>query len=476
MNARPLTAALLRRLGEAADGYRTGRPVYVVACYDDPRDALRVFEREADALEHLARAGDRFGMFGPFATPVDGSASGVPVGEAGASLEARDGSAPAGEVVEVVLSLRDDAGAETTIRLDGREHDALFWSMSAIDKFAVPYYTRTDGPEYAAEMRRRAMRAQGTAVAHMPRSEYISQEPGLDGDDAAAASLRVDSVTLTIREGDRTREVRLDGREHDSVFWSLSAIDKFAVPYYARTDGPEYAAEMRRRAMSGPVCGLAHLPSSDYIGIGDDEELDGHGAPAASLCVETVTLTIREGDGTREVRLDGREHDALFWSLSAVDKFAVPYYARTDGPEYAAEMRRGAMAGPVCGLAHLPSSDYVGIGDDEELGGHGAPAASLCVEAVTLTIREGDGTREVRLDGREHDSVFWSLSAIDKFAVPYYARTDGAEYAARLRREVLASPVHALVHLPDTMSLTLDAAAARAEAAAEAWWPEKIAA
>jgi hypothetical protein len=284
MNARPLTAALLRRLGEAADGYRTGRPIYVVACYDDPRDDLRVFEREADALEHLARAGGRFGMFGPFATPAAGSASGQRVREAAAALDVPDGSAPAGEVVEVVLSLRDDAGAERTIRLDGREHDALFWSMSAIDKFAVPYYAGTDGAEYAAEMRRRAMQGPVCAVTHLPRSEYIPDLDGedFDGYDAPAAGLHVHAVTLTIREGEGTREVRLDGREYDSVFWSLSAIDKFAVPYYARTDGAEYAARLRREVLASPVRALVHMPDTMSLTLeGVAARAAGAAAPAS---------------------------------------------------------------------------------------------------------------------------------------------------------------------------------------------------
>jgi uncharacterized membrane protein len=283
MNARPLTAALLRRLGEAADGYRTGRPIYVVACHDDPRDDLRVFEREADALEHLARAGGRFGMFGPFATPAAGSAPAGPARQAAAALLAPDGSAPAGEVIEVTLSLRDQAGAERTIRLDGREHDALFWSLSAVDKFAVPYYAGTDGAEYAVEMRRRVLQAPVCATTHLPRSEYI---PNVDGEDfdgygAPAASLHVHAVTLTIREGGRTREVRLNGREYDSVFWSLSAIDKFAVPYYARTDGAEYAAKLRRAVLASPVHALAHMPDTMSLTL-EDVAARAAGAATAS--------------------------------------------------------------------------------------------------------------------------------------------------------------------------------------------------
>ncbi|HEU4453697.1 MAG TPA: hypothetical protein VFR81_11590, partial [Longimicrobium sp.] len=435
MNARPLSAALLRRLGEAADGYRTGRPIYVVACYDDPRNDLRVFERESDAVEHLARAGDRFGMFGPFATPADGSATGSPVREVAVTLHASD-------------------GGERVVRLDGAKYDSFFWSASAIDKFAVPYYAATAGLDNAAEMRRRATQGPVCALIHMPTSEWtpeIFDGYGAPGDPEVA--MEVAMVTLILHDG---REMRIDGREHDAVFWSLSAVDKFAVPYYARTDGAEYAAEMRRKAAKGPVCAIIHLPRSEYVDQ-TAEQFDGYGAPEASAGeVVEVTMTLRDKAGVeRTIRLDGREHDALFWTASAIDKFAVPYYARTDGAEFAAEMRRRAMQGPVCGLVHLPRSAWMTVGE-EEFDGYGASddsQARLEVIEVTLTLHDG---REVRIDGREHDAVFWSLSAIDKFAVPYYARTDGAEYAAEMRRRAATGPVCGLAHMPKSEYVQLE--------------------
>ena len=288
MHARPLSAALLRRLGEAADGFRTGRPIYVVACYDDPREDLRVFECEADALEHLTRAGDRFGMFGPFATPADRSVSGGPLREVAVTPGTR--SVRAGEVAEVAVTIRAESGEERTVRLDGREHDALFWTASAIDKFAVPYYAHVQGAEFAAELRRRVMAGPVCAIVHLPHSEPEEVDDPFQDYGAPWGRLQVTSVTLAIRQGGETREVRLDGREYDSVLWSLSAIDKFAVPYYARADGAEFAAELRRRVMAGPVCAIAHYPTSEPYEV--DDPFEGYGAPGGGLQIASVAVPI----------------------------------------------------------------------------------------------------------------------------------------------------------------------------------------
>jgi hypothetical protein len=54
--------------------------------------------------------------------------------------------------------------------------------------------------------------------------------------------------------------------------------------------------------------------------------------------------------------------DALFWSESAVEKFAVPYYASLAGSEAAGEVTDLILAyrdSDVYGLVHLPKSDYV---------------------------------------------------------------------------------------------------------------------
>ncbi len=430
MHTRPLSAALLRRLGEAADGYRTGRPIYVVACYDHPRDDLRIFDHEADALEHLSQAGDRFGMFGPFVT---------------------HGAGADGLVREVAITLRAADGSERVARLDGREYDAFLWSASAIDKFAVPYYAATAGIDAATEMRQRCTQGPVCWMTHRPGSIWgsgVPDQPDVpEGEpDGYVSPEAVTTVTLLLHDG---REIRLDGREHDAVFWSPSAIDKFAVPYYARTDGPEFAAEMRRQAARSSFGGITHMPRSEYETDGIGGDAPGFESPAGPGEVVEVAVQLRAASGAeRTIRLDGREYDAFLWSASAIDKFAVPYYARTDGPEHAAEMRRRCTEGAVCWMTHRPGSVWSsGVPDQPEVP-EGEPDGYAPPEAViTVTLVLLDG-REIHLDGREHDAVFWTLSAVDKFAVPYYARTDGPEFAAEMRRRAARSSFGGIAHLP----------------------------
>lgn len=63
--------------------------------------------------------------------------------------------------------------------------------------------------------------------------------------------------------------------------------------------------------------------------------------------------------------------DAVFWSVSAVEKFVVPYYASVygdQGPEYTQRVLdlllrepESELADPPFAVAHLPSSEYVPV-------------------------------------------------------------------------------------------------------------------
>jgi hypothetical protein len=129
------SASLLRRLAEAADGYRDGRPKLVVAARMFPHKVAGVVDTREQADSVVAsRAGDPVGyeIFGPFLTQPDSLATG-----------------PGEEVVSVTVRMR--SGEEKTY--DGNKVDALFWSLPAFDKFVAPYLTAVAGPLYAAEQR-----------------------------------------------------------------------------------------------------------------------------------------------------------------------------------------------------------------------------------------------------------------------------------------------------------------------------------
>jgi hypothetical protein len=155
----PETASLLRRVAEAADGFRDGIPRYVVANQVHPHKVLGVFLKLEQARDTLAqlRASDpasyaSYEVFGPYRAVED-----PPMVEADTTEE----------VLEVVVKYR--GGKTTTYR--GDEVDAIFWGLPAFDKFVAPYLTGVSGVRYAAEQRelyriRKSPLVHSTAVGH----------------------------------------------------------------------------------------------------------------------------------------------------------------------------------------------------------------------------------------------------------------------------------------------------------------------
>jgi hypothetical protein len=64
----------------------------------------------------------------------------------------------------------------------------------------------------------------------------------------------------------------------------------------------------------------------------------------------------------------------------------------------------------------------------------GKPAEVL---AITVKLRTGSDTVSVTVDPRKYDALVWTLPALDKFLVPYYARIYGLDRARELREEYL---------------------------------------
>jgi hypothetical protein len=60
------------------------------------------------------------------------------------------------EIISVVVKFRTATGEERSVTVDGRSSDALFWSLEAIDRFALPFYLATEGFEKAAAIRQEA--------------------------------------------------------------------------------------------------------------------------------------------------------------------------------------------------------------------------------------------------------------------------------------------------------------------------------
>ncbi len=155
------TATLLKVLGEAVDGYRTGQPVYVVAAFRSPYPVYGVFSTRDSASSALPRAGRGYSVFGPYVAPLDGP------GEVRYALSAcphywptvykcptRSFAVGASRVDSVRVTVFVRSGPPQSTTYPRAEVDALFFTLSAIDKFVIPYYQRLLGAASADSLRK----------------------------------------------------------------------------------------------------------------------------------------------------------------------------------------------------------------------------------------------------------------------------------------------------------------------------------
>lgn len=135
-----VSATMLRVLAEAADGFRTGRPIYLVADRRFPHNVAGPFPSRAAAERVRADSGATFAVFGPYLTRPDPAPRSAP------------------RVVAVRITVEQPGGRRRTFDVRPDSIDALFFTLSAVDKFMVPYYTRIYGTEYAHVLRETVMR------------------------------------------------------------------------------------------------------------------------------------------------------------------------------------------------------------------------------------------------------------------------------------------------------------------------------
>jgi hypothetical protein len=129
-----LSGPMLRRLAEAADGYRTGRPIFFAVSTTPPHVVLGSFSNRDSARAFATRMstpGRRVGAFGPFITPADSTAV---------------------RVTRVLVVVRG-ATRTDTITVDPFSLDAIFWSLPSLDKFCIPHYAMIYGPAFADSVR-----------------------------------------------------------------------------------------------------------------------------------------------------------------------------------------------------------------------------------------------------------------------------------------------------------------------------------
>ncbi len=154
----PLSAALLRRLAAAADGYRTGEPVYVVASYEFPYTVVGVVGTRDSALIKARAYGRPAAVFGPYVTPPDfGRAPTLLLMvHVRPTVWGNDSAPPWREqdIDSVAVTVYHRSRRTWHKVTHGLDDDAIFFTLAAIDKFVLPYYTQLYGPAYADSLRR----------------------------------------------------------------------------------------------------------------------------------------------------------------------------------------------------------------------------------------------------------------------------------------------------------------------------------
>jgi hypothetical protein len=159
-----MSASLLRRLAEAVDGYRTGETLFVVAAWRFPHDVAGVFGTSRVAMEVARRKGD-YGVFGPYFAPPDSGnemmlyslrlCPGLHEWDSWCpdTTFALNRAVPYANITDITITIHAKEGAPVERVLGPHEVDAVFFTLSAIDKFVMPYYTRVYGVDFAAQMR-----------------------------------------------------------------------------------------------------------------------------------------------------------------------------------------------------------------------------------------------------------------------------------------------------------------------------------
>jgi len=145
-----LSARLSRRLAAAADGFRDGREIFFTARFEPENngdfDLDGPFTRDQVAT---LRVPPGFGIFGPYQTDeCDDDLSRTPI-------------------KTITIELHD--GKKWSF--EGTRFDALFWSVSALEKFAIPHYTTVHGVEKARGILKGFVETDVFLMGHDPNTE-----------------------------------------------------------------------------------------------------------------------------------------------------------------------------------------------------------------------------------------------------------------------------------------------------------------
>jgi hypothetical protein len=161
----PNTDAYLAQAAAVVDGYSGGGPVWVVFCgTSSPYEVIGAYPTAAQANEALAAAttaGKTCWIAGPYRSeprfPEGVITYGAVCKKAWDSSCLSDTSraviAPVTEVNLVTVTTYLRNGRVVTDSFRPQDVEAMFFTMSAVDKLLIPYYVRVYGVEYAAQQR-----------------------------------------------------------------------------------------------------------------------------------------------------------------------------------------------------------------------------------------------------------------------------------------------------------------------------------
>lgn len=150
-----LTGSQLKRAGEAALGVNaaaTGGSFWIVLIEGHPEAAYAAMtESDRDAIV--------------------GAVSGI--GETPVVVEVAQETRDEKNAGRITVTVEEDGKAPVTFEAGGDpgspngKTDALFFSVAAVEKFLLPYYTQLYGPEHAQQIRNRYLGTSGTVLGHI---------------------------------------------------------------------------------------------------------------------------------------------------------------------------------------------------------------------------------------------------------------------------------------------------------------------
>ena len=135
----PLQASLVRRLAEAADGFRNVNQVFFIVGFQPPHP-IKDFPDLTSAQTYFSEnnfSENDYGIFGPFKTNDDVENLNL------LGVE---------NIATVDLTIHFKDGSQQNVCLTG-SIDSIFFNLSSFEKFVFPYYCHLYGVEYAKIMR-----------------------------------------------------------------------------------------------------------------------------------------------------------------------------------------------------------------------------------------------------------------------------------------------------------------------------------